>query len=106
MVDRQHVDFAVADQSVDDAVRTLHDFPDQRIFVLGNGSARFREWNQSICCGDEAGDDDRRVMRRVLADERVNRGQIGLRLLGPENLSHDRNCLLISSCDTSWRASD
>ena len=106
MVDRQHVDFAVADQSIDDAVRTSYDFPDQRIFELGNGSARFREWNQSICCGDEAGDDDRRVMRRVLPDERTDRGQIGLRLLRPEHLSHVRNCVLISLYDTSWRASD
>jgi hypothetical protein len=43
---------------------------------------------------------------RVLTDERANRGQIGLRLLRPEDLSHDKNCFLISSCDTSWRASD
>jgi hypothetical protein len=31
-------------------------------------------------------------VRRVLTDERANRSQVGLRLLRPQDLSHDKNC--------------
>ncbi len=105
-MDRQHVDFVDPHQSIDNSVRCVHDFPDQGVFEFWNSSARFREWNQPIRRCDQAGDDDRRVVRRVLTDERANRSQVGLRLLGPQNHPHDKNCFLTSSWDTSWRASD
>ena len=102
----QHVDLVETHQSVHDAVRRMHDFSDNRIFEFWNGSAGFWEWNQAICRRDEPSHYDRCVVRRVLTDERANRSQVGLRLLGPEDLSHDKNCFLISSWDTSWRALD
>jgi hypothetical protein len=105
-MDRQQVNLVDSNQSVDDAVRRVHHFPDQRIFEFWNRTARFRVWAQSICCRDETGDDDRRVVRRVLTDERANRSQVGLRLLRPKDHPHDKNCFLTSSWDTSWRASD
>lgn len=58
MVDRQHVHFVVADQSVDDPVRTVHDFSDKGIFEFWNRSAGFWEWNQSIGRRDEPRNDD------------------------------------------------
>ncbi len=74
-----------ANEPVDDPVRPMHDLANQRIFEFRNCSARFREWDQSICSRNEAGDNDRRIVRCVLADERANRGQVGTRLLRPEN---------------------
>jgi len=106
VMDRQHVKLVDADESVDDAVRPMDDLANQRVVEFWNCPTRFKECDQSICRRYEAGDDDRRVVRRVLTDERANRRQIGTRLLGPENNPHNRNCLLTSSWDTSWRASD
>jgi hypothetical protein len=91
-MDRQHVDLVVADQPVDDPVRTAHDFPNEGIFEFWNRSAGFWEWNQSIGRCDEPGNDDGCEVRRVLTDERANRSQVGLRLLRPQDLSHDKNC--------------
>ena len=88
------------------AVGRVHSFPNQRIVEFWNCPTRFREWNKTICSRNEAGNDDRRVVRRVLTDERANRRQVGLRLLRPERDPHDRNGFLTSSWDTSWRASD
>jgi len=105
-MDRQHVNFVDIHQPVDDAVWSVHDLPDQRIVEFWYCSARFRKGDQSIGRRDEPGDDDRRVVRRVLTDERANRGQVGQRLLRPEHDPHDKNCFLTSSWDTSWRASD
>lgn len=106
VMDCQHVELVDAHEPIDDAVRPMHDLTDQWVIEFRNCPARFREGDQSICRRYEAGDDDRRVVRRVLTDERANRRQIGTRLLGPENNPHDRNCFLTSSWDTSWRASD
>ncbi len=105
-MDRQYVKLVDANEPVDDPVRPMHDLANQRIFEFRNCPTRFREWDQSIRSRNEAGDDDRRIVRRVLTDERANRGQVGTRLLSPENNLHDRNCFLTSSWDTSWRASD
>ena len=99
------MDFVVADQPVDDPVRRVHHFSNEGIFEFWNRSAGFWEWNQSIGRRNEPSNDDCCVVRRVLTDERANRSQVGLRLLRPQDLSHDKNCFLISSCDTSWRAS-
>ena len=64
---------------------------------IPNRPTRFREWDQSIRGCDEAGDDNRRVVKRVLTDERANRGQVSTSLLGPEDNLHDKNCFLTSS---------
>ena len=96
-MDRQHVKLVDAHESVDDAVRPVHDLTNQRIVEFRNCPARFREWDQSICRRYEAGDDDRRVVRRVLTDERANRGQVSASLLSPEDNPHDKNCFLTSS---------
>jgi len=72
-MDSQHVKLVDAHEPVDDAVRPVHDLADQPIFEFRNCPARFGEWDQSICRRYEAGDDDRRVVRRVLTDERANR---------------------------------
>jgi hypothetical protein len=58
VVDRQYVDFVVADQSVDDPVRTVHDFSDQGIFEFWNRSAGFRKWNQAIRCRNQLSNND------------------------------------------------
>jgi len=100
------MDFVVAYQPVDDPVRTMHYLSDDGIFEFWNRSAGFWEWNQPIRRRDESSHDDGCEVRRVLTDERANRRQVGLRLLRPQDLSHDKNCFLISWCDTSWRASD
>ena len=100
------MDFVVADHPVDDPVRRVYDFPNEGIFEFRNRSPGFWEWNQSLGRRDEPSHDDCCEVRRVLTDERANRSQVGLRLLRPQNLGHDKNCFLISSCDTSWRASD
>ena len=96
-MNRQHMKLVDAHEPIHDAVWRMHNLTDQRIFEFWNRPARFRERDQPIRRRYEAGDDDRRVMRRVLTDERVNRGQVGSRLLGPEDNPHDRNCFLTSS---------
>ena len=58
MVDRQHVDLVVADQTVDDSVRTVHDFSDKGIVEFRNRSAGFWEWKQSIRRGYKPSHDD------------------------------------------------
>ena len=105
-MDRQHVKLVDTHEPVDDAVRPMHDLANQGVIEFRNCPTRFREWDQSLCHRYEAGDDDRRVVRRVLTDERANRSQVGLRLLRPEDDSHDKNCFLTSTWDTSCRASD
>ena len=100
-MDREHMKLSNAHEPVDDTVRLINNFPNRRIFEFRNRPARFREWSKSICGRDEAGDDDRGIVRGVLADERTNRGQVGTRLLCPEHRPHERNCFLTSSWDTS-----
>ena len=77
-MDRQHVDFILADQSIDDPVGTVHDFSDKRILEFWNRSSGFWERNQSIRRRDEPSNDDGCVVRRILTDERANRSQVGL----------------------------
>ena len=103
---RQHVNLVSTDESVDDTVRPVHNFPDEGILEFRNSPTRFWELDQAIGGGNETSDDDRRVMRRISTDESANGGQVGTSLLGPENTPHDKNCFLTSSWDTSWRASD
>ena len=105
-MDGQYVNLACANEPVDDPIRSMHNLANQRMFEFRNYPARFREGDQSLRSRNEASDDDRRVVRRVLTDERPNCGQVGLRLLRPEDHSHDKNCFLTSSWDTSCRASD
>ena len=105
-MDREYVKLIDAHESVDDAVRRVYDLADQRTFEFRNRPARFRKCDQSVRSRYEAGDDDRRVVSGVLTDERANRSQVGLRLLRPQDRSHDKNCFLTSSWDTTWRASD
>ena len=96
-MDRQHVKLVGTNEPVDDAVWRVRDLADQRILEFRNGSTRLREGNQSVRRRYEAGDDHRRIVKRVLTDERANRGQVGTSLLGPEDNPHDKNCFLTSS---------
>lgn len=57
-MNRQDVDFVVADQSVDDSVRAVHDFPDQDVIEFLNGSAGLGKGNQSIRRRDQASNND------------------------------------------------
>ena len=66
---REHVNLVGSYESIDDALGLEHDFPDQGIVEFRNGSTRFGKRSQSICCGDESSDDDRRIVRGVLTNE-------------------------------------
>lgn len=100
-MDREDVNLIITDQPVDDTVRTMNHFADQRIVEFRDGPTGLGERSQPIDRGDELGDDDRRVVRRVLADERVNGDDVRTGLLGPEKRSHDKNCFVTSSWDRS-----
>ena len=102
----QHVNLVGPYESIDDAVGSMHDFPDHGILEFRNDPARLWKLDQAICDGNETSSNDRRVMRRISTDESADGGQVRTSLLGPENNPHDKNCFLTSSCDTSWRASD
>jgi hypothetical protein len=62
-MNRQHVELVDANQSVNEAVGRVHDLADQRIVEFRNHSTGCRESDQAIRHGDEAGDDDRGVVR-------------------------------------------
>ena len=100
-MDREDVNLVVTYEAVDDTVRTTNHLADQRIVELRNGPTGLGERDQPIGRGDELRDDDRRVLGRVLADERANGSEVRTGLLSPEQNPHDKNCFLTSSWDTS-----
>ena len=59
----QHVNLVGADESINDAVRPVNNFPDERILEFWDCASRLGELRQAFCGGDETSDDDRRVMR-------------------------------------------
>ena len=73
---------------------------------LRNHTTGLRKLRQPIHCRYEPSHHNRRVVRRVLANERVDLPEIVAGLFSPENRPHRRNCFLISSCETSCPASD
>ena len=106
MVDREDMDLVSAHEPIDDPVRSMNDFTNERAIEFRNRPAGFRERDQSIGCRDQLGNHDGRVMRRILTDEGANRSEIGTGLMSPENDSHGKNCFFTSSWGTSWPASD
>ncbi len=100
-MDGEDVNLIVTYKPVDDTVRTMNYLADQRIVEFRNGPTGLWERDQPIGRGDDLGYDDRRVLRRVLADERANSSEVRLGLLGPEKNPHDKNCFLTSSWDKS-----
>lgn len=75
-MDRENVNLSRADRAVNDTVGTPNDLPNLRILELGNGTARIREGCNLVDGGDQLADDNCRVLRRILGDEGVNRGEI------------------------------
>ena len=69
---REHVDLIETNEPVHDSVRWVNDFAHEGIFKLRNGPTGFRELHQAIRGGYETGDHDRRVVGRILTDERLN----------------------------------
>jgi hypothetical protein len=100
-MDREDVNLIGSDEPVDDTVRRMNYLANQWIVEFRNGPTGLRKRHQPIGCGDELGNDDRRVLRRILADERANGCKVRTGLLGPEENPHDKNCFLTSSWDTS-----
>jgi hypothetical protein len=58
VVDGQYVNLVDTHETVDDAVRRVDNFANQRILEFGNGPTRFRELNQPIRGCEDARDDD------------------------------------------------
>ena len=100
-MDREDVNLIVTYEPEDDTVRPMNHLADQRIVEFRNGPTGLRELDQPIGRVDELGDDDRRGVRRVLADECANGSEVRTGLLGPEKNPHDKICFLTSSWDTS-----
>lgn len=72
---RQNVNLG-ADHAVDDAVGTPNDLPNLRVLELGNSTARIGEGLDLVDGGNQLADDNCGVLRRVLSDEGMNRGEI------------------------------
>ena len=75
-MDRQNVNLGCADHAIDDTVGAPNDLPNLRILELGNGTARIGEGRDLVDGVDQLPDDNCGVLRRVLGDEGLNRGEI------------------------------
>jgi hypothetical protein len=106
VVHGEHVNLITSHEPVDDAIRRVDDFAHVRIVKFRHCPARLRKLSEPSGCRNQTSHNYRGLVRRILFDEGVNRVENGLRLLGPENDSHDEKRRLTSSCGTSWRASD
>lgn len=100
-MDGEDVNLVLAHEPIDDSVRSMDDFTNERVVEFRNRPTRLRKGNQLVCRRNQLGNDDRCVVRGVLTDEGANRSEIGAGLVGPENSPHDKNCFLTSSWDTS-----
>lgn len=69
VVNREDVNFVVAHEAVDDAIRAFDDFPHQLAFEFWNDAAGVGEIPQAIDGPDQSSDDHGRVVRGVLLDE-------------------------------------
>jgi len=76
MMHGEHVDLIATDEPVHDSLWVLNDLTNEGVAEFRNSAARLRKLSQAICGGNKTGDDDWRVMRRTLTDERVNGGQV------------------------------
>lgn len=101
VMDGEHVHLIVTNQPAHDSVRPPNNLAHVRIIELWNRSPRFRKAGQLLDGGDQSPYGYRCVVRRVLTDEGVDCGEVGLSLFRPKNDSHDANRFLTSSCDKS-----
>ena len=97
VVNGQNVNFSLPDKPVDDPVRRMDHFAHRWIREFGDHATGLREVMQPFSCCNQLCDDNRRVLGRILTDERVNGGEVGLGLVGPKQGSHERNRFLTSS---------
>ena len=59
---RQDVNLVDAHESIDEAVRPVNNFPDERVLEFRDCPPRLGELRQAFRGGDETGDDDRGVV--------------------------------------------
>jgi len=97
VVNREHVNLLVADDSVGDPIGSVNNLAYRRVYVLWDYPARSRKVLEPIHDMEEPAHDDIGVMRRVHLNERPNSREIGLRALGPGNCCHARKRFLTSS---------
>jgi len=93
----EHVNFVSTYDPVDKAIGPQNNFADGWIDVFGNDSTRLWKVLKTVYRVDDAADRDACVVRRVSLNERANRGQVGLRALGPVQDRHPRKRFLTSS---------
>jgi hypothetical protein len=71
---REDVDLIDTDEPIHDSIGRANDFTYDGVFELRYRAAGFRELDQTIRGRYETGNNDRRVMGRILTDERLNGG--------------------------------
>jgi len=97
VVDGEDVNLVHTREPIDDSVGTMNDLANGWILELRHSPTGLGKGDQPIGCGNDLGDNDRRVVRGVLTDEGANGSEVRAGLIRPENNPHDRNCFLTSS---------
>jgi hypothetical protein len=96
MMNCEDVNLSGPYDSIHDPIRVQQHFADFWVVELGDSPTRMGKLVEAVNRAEEAPQRDDRVVPRVGFDERVNRGQVTLGTLRPED-GHARNRFLTPS---------